>query len=123
MTDRLDDLRKFAARIVTTQPILEKPATPVHWAIDEIERLRGAVPQWRTDMENAPKDGTVFIALLPGGEGICRCYWADVDQDELTGKVYWWWIDPDDRHEFADGPDDAPIAWLPLPPPPKEPSP
>lgn len=74
--------------------------------------------EWQP-IETAPRDGTEFIALSP--KGVSRCKWADVDWDEHPlGRVYKWWINPDDEFWFEDGPHDAPTHWMPLPNPPKE---
>ena len=92
----------------------------------EIERLRAAgdAMEWRSDMENAPRDGTVIDIWVEFLD------YADRDSDKLTtiaayrvSDVCWWdgaWRDEDgnDDERLSDR-NYRVIAWMPLPAPPR----
>jgi hypothetical protein len=71
---------------------------------------------WRSDMENAPRDGTPILAWAPDSmwEAPFIVRWFDDD------------LDPDDsgwfeRPDFTGGPVDVEIThFMPLPPPPSQ---
>ena len=66
---------------------------------------RGAAMQWRP-IEEAPKDGTEFIAYRPDAGVFTANY--DDEQDV-------WFA----NHGYEDITDDLPTHWMPFPPPPK----
>lgn len=65
---------------------------------------RGAAVQWRP-IEEAPKDGTEFIAYRPDAGVFTASY--DPEQE-------CWFA----NHGYEDITDDQPTHWMPLPPPP-----
>lgn len=85
--------------------------TELNWDTDDadFDRLfalarRGAAMQWRP-IEEAPKDGTEFIAYRPDAGVFTASY--DPEQE-------CWFA----NHGYEDITDDQPTHWMPLPPPP-----
>ena len=79
------------------------------WPLIDHDRLftlarRGAAVPWRP-IEEAPKDGTEFIAYRPDAGVFTASY--DPEQE-------CWFA----NHGYEDITDDQPTHWMPLPPPP-----
>lgn len=68
-------------------------------------------------IETAPKDGTHIIALRPTDPPhVESMYWARYEDADRDGDWHWSY-DGDSPREGS------PTHWMPLPPPPKEPTP
>ena len=86
-------------------------ATPDGFVGKPAEYLRAdLVPDWSSDMEAAPKDGTRILTFHPACPGaiIERARRDNWVVNEWRGIGWYWSL-----------PEQPPIAWMPIPAPPK----
>lgn len=86
--------------------------------INDVEYIRAdLVPNWRTDMENAPKDGT-FVLIYDGSQNEARvCEWEHIGYDyhnriEKYGWVWGFDTSSGGNYYFTI---DNPVKWMPIP--------
>lgn len=97
----LDNIRKY-----TEEGFIEPP---LGLQFDIVEQaLDDCFPKWRP-IDEAPKDGTVFIAYYDDRSGVVKCKWASPEDDYNAVGDYW--IDPDDGQELTGDID----IWMPIP--------